>query len=132
MSNFTNCLFLPCILLQIYIQTSTNQIEQGIQLLTESACRVSEWAELNHLSLNTKKTKAIVFGTSNTITIFKELNISDIVINRRGDSISFFDSVLSLGVVLDNTLSWKQQIQHVTKKVNRFLYGLRFIKSCTS
>ena len=33
--------------------------------------------------------------------------------------------------MLDNTLSWKPQVDQVTRKVNRALFGLRFIKPCT-
>ena len=40
--------------------------------------------------------------------------------------------VTCLGVILDNTLSWHSQIQQVTKKMNRVLYGLRIIRPCTS
>ena len=42
------------------------------------------------------------------------------------------DEVLSIGVILDDTVSWKQQVNYVTKKDNRVLYSLKFIRSCTS
>ena len=93
---------------------------------------MSAWAELNLLSLNAKKTKAIVFGTSYTVGLLKKLGISNIEINSKGDTVPFADEVISLGVVLDNTLSWKKQVNHVSLKVNRVLYSLRFIRSCTS
>ena len=109
-----------------------DQIQKGIDLLTDAAHKVSTWAELNILSLNFKKTKAIVFGTSHTIGQFKKLGILDIVVNGKGDTVSFADEVLSLEVILDDTLSWKQQVNYVTKKVNRILYSLKFIRSCTS
>ena len=118
--------------LQIYIQVPADQIQHGLQLLSDSANKVSEWAETNLLSLNIKKTSAIVFGTSHMIGLFKKLNVSSVVINKNGDSVPFVDEVLILGVILDSTLSWKQQVHHVSKKVNRALFGLRFIKSCTS
>ena len=38
----------------------------------------------------------------------------------------------SLGVVLDSTLNWEPQVNHITKKVNRALFGLKFITSCTT
>ena len=79
-----------------------------------------------------KKTKAIVIGTSYTVGLFKRLGIPNIEINSKGDTVPFADEVLSLGIILDNTLSWKKQVNHVTLKVNRVLYSLRFIRSCTS
>ena len=48
--------------LQIYVQVPINEIDYGIFRFSESAKRVSEWAQFNCLSLNTKKTQAIVFG----------------------------------------------------------------------
>ena len=117
--------------LKIYIQVPANEIQHGLQLLSDSASKVLEWTETNLLSLNIKKISAIVFGTSHMIGLFKKLNVSNVVINKNGD-VPFVDEVLSLGVILDSTLSWKQQVHHVSKKVNRALFGLRFIKSCTS
>ena len=49
-----------------------------------------------------------------------------------GDCIPFVEHVTSLGVILDNTLSWRPQIQQVSKKVHRVLYGFRIIRPCTS
>ena len=39
---------------------------------------------------------------------------------------------MSLGIQLDNTLSWRPQVLQVTKKVNRVLYFLKTIRPCTS
>ena len=86
----------------------------------------------NSLSLDTKKTQEIVFGSSHTLNLFRQLNISKVEVNCLGDSVPFVDEVTSLGVILDSTLSWVSQVQHVTKKVNRALYGLKVIRPWTS
>lgn len=101
-------------------------------MLSESARVVAAWAEHNCLTLNAKKTKAIVFGTAHTIKLFKDLQISKITINNAGEQTDFVDEVVSLGVTLDNTLSWESQVNQVTKKVNKSLFGLRFIQPCTT
>ena len=54
------------------------------------------------------------------------------LVNSNDDCISFVDKIISLRVTLFNTLSWHPQVQKITKKVNRVLYGLRIIKPCTS
>ena len=118
--------------LQIYVQVPVDQIQKVIALLTDAAHKVSTWAELNIPSLNFKKTKAIAFGTSHIIRKFKNLGILDNVVNGKGDTVLFVDEVLSLGVILDDTLSWKQQVNYVTKKVNRVLYSLKFIENICS
>ena len=59
--------------LQIYIQVPANkcEIEKGIRVLSDLARLVGEWAELNHLTLDPKKTKAIIFGPAHTIKFLK-------------------------------------------------------------
>ena len=48
-----------------------------------------------------------------------------------GIRIPFGNEVKSLGVILiDSKLSWRPHINSVTKKVNKALYGLKYIKSC--
>lgn len=118
--------------LHIYVQTPDHLIDQGIAQLSKSTKIVVSWAESNGLTLNIKKTKAIVLGSCKTIKIFKKLDIPKININMNGDCIPFVEQVTCLGVIIDNTLSWRSQIQQVTKKVNRVLYGLRIIRPCTS
>ena len=46
--------------------------------------------------------------------------------------VPFVDEVLSLGVILDSSSTWKPHINLVTKKVNRAMFGIWFIKSCTT
>ena len=118
--------------LQIYVQIPTHPIPLGIILLSDSAQIVAAWAESNCLTLNTKKTKAIVFRTSHKVKILKNLELTKITINDAGEQTEFVDEFLSLGVILDSTLSWKPEINQVTKKVNESLFGLRFIQACTT
>ena len=87
---------------------------------------------LNFLTLNAMKIKAIVFGTSHTIRLFKILNIPSIAINNLGEQVQFVDEAVSLGVVLYSTLNWEPQVNHITKKVNWKLFRLKFIRSCTT
>ena len=44
----------------------------------------------------------------------------------------FVDSVTNLGVIMDSKLTWKQQVDAISRKVNRALYGLRSFQSCTT
>ena len=118
--------------LQIYVQIPSSEIVNGIFHLSQSAKIIAKWAETNGLSLNTNKTQAIVFGSTHTIKLFKNLNIPSIEVSSCGDNIPFVDEVTSLGVILDSTLSWKPRVLQVTKKFNRVLYCLKTIRPCTS
>ena len=44
----------------------------------------------------------------------------------------FVDEVVSLGVVLESTSSWRSQVNKATKKVNNSLFGQRFIRVFTT
>ena len=116
--------------LQIYIQVPFDCLQEGLDALTAAAERVSAWAETNGLRLNASKTKAIIFGSKHAVKQVKALNLPGI--SMGGEVIPFSDEVLSLGVVLQNTLSWKSQIANITRKVNKALFGLRFIRACTT
>ena len=115
--------------LQIYIQVPATKIdiEMGIKQLSDLARLVAVWAEHNHLTLNSKKAKAIIFGTAHTIKLFKDLQTPKITINNTGDQTEFISEITSLGVILDNNLSRKARVNCVSKRVHTSLYGLRFI-----
>ena len=98
--------------------------------LSDFAKMVSVWPELNHLTLNPKKTKAIIFGTAHTIKLSKQLQTSKITINNTGNQTEFVNAIISLGLIVDNTLSPEAQVNRVTKRVNKVLYDLRLIKPC--
>ena len=90
---------------------------------------VAVWAEQNHLTLNPKKRKAIIFRTADTIKLLKDLETPKITINSTGEQTEFVYEIISLGVILDNVVSWEAQVNRVSKKVNKALYGLRFTRT---
>ena len=74
---------------------------------------VSDWFKSNKLTLNTKKTKFMIFGTSSRL---KTCPPPDIHIDNT--AIEQVDSFKYLGVVLDRTLSFSKHIEHIATKVN--------------
>ena len=59
------------------------------------------------------------------------MQITNITIKNAFEQTKFVDEVLNLGVILDNTLYWEPQVTRVTK-VNKSLFGFRFIEPCTT
>ena len=102
--------------LQIYDQVPDHCIDHGIAYLSESAQIVLNWTTSNSLSLNTKKTQALVFGSTHTLNLFKQLNIPNIKVNSKSDSVPFVNEMTSLGVILNSTLSWVPQVQQSPRK----------------
>ena len=54
--------------LQIYIQTTRDNITENITYLEAAARRVSVWAKTSGLRLNARKTKAIIFGSDYNVS----------------------------------------------------------------
>ena len=87
----------------------------------QRANKVVEWSDNNALIINTKKTEEIVFGTP------PEICSSPITIHS--EQINQVCSYTYLGVVIDNLLSWKEQIETVCKKTKQRIYFLRRLRS---
>ena len=123
---------LNCNFLHFYVQVPYNQLEErGLPKLSAAARAVSDWATRSGLRLNPGKTQAIFFASQYTINRIDKLRLPGVDLGS-GVTVPFTDTVTSLGVVLDRTLSWKSYFNHLTVKVNRVLYALRFVRSCTT
>ena len=112
--------------LQIYTQVTRDNLSKGINRLSDVARAVSTWASENALCLNVEKTKANLI-----INILKGVKLPGIEV-RDGVFVPFVDTVTNLGVVMDSKLTWKPQVDAITHKVNRALYGFKSFRSCTT
>ena len=80
------------------------------------------WLNVNRLSLNIDKTNFVIFHPFN-----KPLK-TNITIMIHKKAISEKNSIKYLGVMIDSTLSWKDHVLHLSKKLSRvvgILYKLR-------
>jgi hypothetical protein len=75
--------------------------------------KVAEWLNANKLSLNTTKTKVILFRSSN------KKPKQDIKIKINGNNIEQVRNTVFLGIVIDECLTWKDHIAKVAKKLIR-------------
>jgi hypothetical protein len=76
--------------------------------------QVSEWLKLNKLSLNVKKTKAMIFHT-----IQRNITLPELYID--GTKIDFVTTFNYLGLMVDQNLSWKNHVDAVAKKISKTL-----------
>ena len=80
------------------------------------------WLNVNRLSLNIEKTNYIIFHAFNK-PIKQKLQIQ-----LNGKTITEKDCIKYLGILVDSSLSWKQQVSNVSKKISRsigIMYKLR-------
>ena len=110
---------------QLYIARESNNATGNINSCFQA---VQQWFALNGLSLNPDKSEAIVIGTGARQR--SEGAVNNIAL---GDTtIPMSASVKSLGVTIDNTLSFDEHVSSVCKAAHYHIRALRHIRKCIS
>ena len=86
---------------------------------------VNQWFKANHLTLNTKKTKFVIFGDKNRLG-----NIGDVKLTMNNEPMERVMSFKYLGIVLNDTLSFEQHIDHLYKKCCQKLVAIGKVRDC--
>lgn len=86
---------------------------------------IIQWLNINKLKINLEKTKFINFKTYKSKNT--ELNLS-----YNNSPIKQIHSAKFLGITLDTHLSWKEHINSLCLKINRFVFALRKVKDVTN
>ena len=86
------------------------------QTLQTNLDTVNNWCTINNMPLNPAKTKCMILATPYKHRVLENKNDS-LVLNINGSSIEIVTHQKSLGVYIDNTLSWNIHI--VTKHLQR-------------
>ena len=90
-------------------------------LINSEMEKLTLWFKLNKLSLNLDKTNYIIFGKKSDYQEKTKLCINNKEITRVSD-------IKFLGVLVDNSLTWKKQIEYIENKVSKgigILYKLK-------
>ena len=97
------------------ITTSNSDISVILENLNADLLNVSTWMSANKLTLNNNKTEFMVIGSNRRLgQIEKEPSIC-----VGGVGIKNVNVAKSLGLMIDDTLSWSAQIDKITKKLTR-------------
>lgn len=86
---------------------------------------VIKWLDANKLKINIEKTKLINFKT------YKSKN-THLNVAYKNSLIQQIQSAKFLGITLDTHFSWKEHINSLCKKINKFVFALRKVKDVTS
>ena len=87
------------------INTSSNTIDSIANILNEDLINVSDWMKANKLSLNSLNTWLSVLIKG--FTKLKVIQIKRVKVTK------------SLGLMIDETVTWDEQVILSTKKVNK-------------
>ena len=99
------------------IDTSSNNIYSIANTSKEDLANISDWMKANKLSLNASKTEYRVIGSHKRL----HQTQSDPPITLGDDQIKRVKVTKSLGLMIDETLTWDVQVTLITKKVNKGL-----------
>ncbi len=106
------------------IDTSSNNIDSIANILNEDLINVSDWMKANKLSLNASKTEYMVIGSHKRL----HQTQSDPPITLGDNQIKRVKVTKSLGLMIDETLTWDEQVTLITKKVNKGLNVMRRLR----
>ena len=90
-----------------------NEINAHLNAVLE---RITSWMEVNKLTLNAQKTKAMLFCTSYYNKKADELSLS-----MSGEHLEIVDQCKYLGVILDQNLKWDAQVNQTCKTVSKYI-----------
>jgi len=89
--------------------------------ITNELNKLNTWLKQNRLSLNADKTKYMIFHT-------RQKNITPISIAIDGKQIENVKSFKFLGIMLDESLTWKSHAQMITNKLSKVVGILNRLK----
>ena len=112
--------------LQSYLQGLTLEIHQLLEKVNSDIQTVYEWWVEQRLFFNSAKTKITVLGTRHMLDNIDSASLPNISISNI--LISYVTSVKNLGVIINSTLSWNENVTHVLRKI---WYSLSRIKNST-
>jgi len=105
------------------IITSTDAREYQT-IISQTTSETWKWCQVNLLTLKLKKTHFLQFQTKKQNVPKIQLAASNTIINM--------NSTKFLGITIDRSISWKEQISELTSKLNKACYAIRAIKPLLS
>ena len=100
------------------IGTASKEIKSITETLNSEFENISDWMAANKLSLNKSKTEYVIICPHQKL---KRCN-SDCLIKIGNMPIKRVSPSKSLGVMIDENLTWHSQVDLITKKVNKSFY----------
>ena len=85
-----------------------------IKMVNHELTNISHWFTMNKLSLNVDKTNYIIFHDPH-----RKIKFNNISIHINNTEIKNVSSTKFLGVIVDQSLTWKEHIKHIGKKISK-------------
>ena len=108
-----------------HVTMTSNNLENLLENAQRELLNISEWMRINKLTANPKKTEYILIGHSCKVN---KLDVSEPLMLSNSE-IKHAKKTRSLGVIVDEGLSWEQHFKVVTGKVRGGLSSLKELKT---
>ena len=108
-----------------HISFAGNYIQNINTVLNEDLARVEKWLTANKLTLNACKTEFMLIGSRQRLSTFH--NPPSLMID--GAPITHVTFTKSLGVHIDQTLSWNVHVENLCKKIASGIGALKRVRS---
>jgi retron-type reverse transcriptase len=106
------------------ITTTGTSIREIVTHANDDLNNISDWLKANKLSLNVTKTEYMFIGSDQNLD-----KLSDVpLLFLENKAIKRVKATKSLGVHIDERLTWHEHIQNVSKKVGAGISGLRRVR----
>jgi hypothetical protein len=96
----------------LFVSINTSDLSTIGTTINNELSNIDIWLKLNKLSLNTAKTKAMIFHMPQKIVQLPQININN-------HQIEFVDTFNFLGIVLDKSLRWTPHTDLIGKKISK-------------
>ncbi|CAK1577919.1 unnamed protein product [Parnassius mnemosyne] len=116
--------------LQIYTQSSLEDLSKSVDTINADLTCISNWSGMSKrygLTINPKKTQAIIIGSSRLIRKIDWSSLPPILLDCT--QIPYSNKVKNLGLYLDSCMSWTSQINEVSRKMFAALSSLRRLRN---
>ena len=110
------------------ICNQSSDITQLNEAINDDLTQVEKWLEGNKLSLNIMKTHSMLISTKPKHKVLGDRSES-LKLKIRDSELEVVQKTKYLGVQIDNSLDWKEQIKTVSSKVSRAIGFLKHAKS---
>ena len=99
---------------------SSSDIDYLNNILETEGNKVVSWLNANKLIINLSKTNCMLFSNKRSDPQIKvKLNDTDLVVQTET---SF------LGIIIDNKLTWKSHVKHISNKISKSIAILRILR----
>ena len=107
------------------ISFSSNTLSDLEILINFELQSLNRWLLANKLSLNIAKTEFMVIGSRQRLTTFDD---HELCVTVNGASVKQVKSAKTLGITLDENLTWRNHVDAITKNISSGIGALKRVR----